>query len=257
VFELVSMSEAHEGSAGTRGYGFRPKKMNLAVLGEMCSAPTLRELDNSIGLLMGGRGRTQGKKRKADGVVDPSLALATAYGIVENFDVPEPAEKKRRPSKSKDSVLVASDENPESCAIERVQTDSTAIDSTQPPAWAGHALLQGLTGSGVGAEFGRVKTTTSSSTEKAAVDDSELAVQAKQLVQNAFAKVGVVLDIEEALQRTNDATECLETMMNLFPAQPPQRPEVLNDLITKRQQLRELLSVRRHIDEALGRFLVS
>ena len=76
-----------EGSAvGTRGYGFRPKKMNLAVLGEMCSAPTLRELDNSIGLMMGGRGRTQGKKRKADGVVDPSLALATAYGIVENFE---------------------------------------------------------------------------------------------------------------------------------------------------------------------------
>ena len=80
-------------------------------------------------------------------------------------------------------------------------------------------------------------------------------------MKRAFARVGGMLDVASSLRRSSQAIECLDAMMMMMPAAPPRKgygaggPAGSGDLKTKRVQLRELLSARRFIDEALSRFI--
>lgn len=283
---------------GGRSCGFRPKKLNLALLGEMTREPTMRELDDTIGLMTGSRGKgkkgsSEGRKRKSDAVflgADPAVGgLGFIIDEEENGDaLPSSAEKKRR---GRPPTAKGGEDEGQGVEFSSAAAEASSFDSNTEfgsgaaetgeggaPAWAGHALLRGVLGSSSAAAAAvsdRSKATTPAEDDDfnnqeedeegvTPADDSALQDEAdaaaERLVKRAFARVGGMLDVASSLRRSSQAIECLDAMMMMMPAAPPRRGYAggaagSGDLTTKRVQLRELLSARRFIDEALSRFI--
>jgi len=316
--------------------GLRPKKVNLAVLGEMSHEPTLAELDYTIALSSTGKGKRRseggvGRKRMSalpageteaevgEGYVErkrgrPSkqpaafegydddaevgatnsaaatatslttatttaptaptaataptgAAAATAGGAADvddgDDDNDDHAEDDNNDDDDVDAAAAAAADGDANEDDERTETASVqSLDNgtaAQPvPAWASHSLLQGIavtgllaSGRSASSPFGHDGNTAAAA---AATTPTPTPAQTEEGVRRAFGRVVSVLQLDAALQCTLEATECLDGAFTAFPAQLQQG--WASDMDRKRMQLRQLLAARRHIDEALGRFLL-